>query len=81
MEQIVSSQLSFHNIGLFIHELPSFQAETVSGGYIYVHVTNISDGVNSIGNTYYIGDYGFNFHDNKIYTIDYSRSIYNWFYL
>lgn len=81
MDQIVSSQLYVHNIGLLIHELPSFQAETVSGGYIYVHVTNISDGVNSIENIYYTGDYGFNFNDNKIYTIDYSRSIYNWFYL
>lgn len=80
MNQIVITLSKFSNLGLFFQTLPPSHAEAVSGGYIYFSVMNVSDGINTVENTYR-GDYSWNFHDNKIYTIDYSRSNYNWFYL
>ncbi len=81
MAEIVSSQLHAKDVWLFLHNLTPSQSETVSGGYIFVSLNNITGGINGIENAYYLGDYSFNFHDNKIHTIDYSRSIYNWIYL
>ncbi|MBD2499244.1 hypothetical protein [Anabaena azotica] len=80
MNQIVISLPRFTSLGLFEHILSPYQAEAVAGGSIYFSVMNVSDGINTVENTYR-GDYSWNFHDNKIHTIDYSRSNYNWFYI
>lgn len=62
----------------FLHNLNLSECNTVIGGYMYFRLFNIGGGINNIENIYYTGAYSFNFHDNKIYTIDYSRSVYNW---
>jgi hypothetical protein len=81
MAKIVISYFHPTDVGIFLHNLNLSECDTVVGGYMYVNLINVSDGINSIENVYYTGTYSLNFHDNKIYTIDYSRSIYNWFYL
>jgi hypothetical protein len=80
MIQIAITLSNFTNVGLFFHNLSPHQSEAVSGGYTYFSVMNLTDGINSVENTYR-GANSFNFHDNKIYTVDYSRSNYNWFYI
>jgi hypothetical protein len=80
MSQIAVTLSRFTNLGLFSHILPPSQSEAVSGGYTSFSIMNITDGINTVENTYR-GDYSWNFHDNKIYTIDYSRSNYNWFFM
>jgi len=80
MVQIAIALSSSTDLGLFFHYLSPHQSETVSGGYTSVSVMNITGGINTTENTYR-GDYSFNYHDNKIYTVDYSRSIYNWFFV
>lgn len=81
MAGIVSSQLHPQDVWLLLHKLTPSQSETISGGYVYLSLRNITGGVNNSDNTYYTGSYSLNFHDNRFYTMDYSRSIYNWFYL
>lgn len=81
MARIVITYFHPHDLGLFIHNLSLSQCENILGGYMYFNLMNISGGINGIENVFYTGSYAFNFHDNKIYTVDYSRSIYNWFYL
>jgi len=73
----------FHptELGAFIHNLTPSQSQAVFGGYMYVNLFNGTGGINNTENTYYLGSHGINFHDNKMYTMDYSRSIFNWFYL
>lgn len=80
MAKIVIYDLHPTDVGSFIHALTPLQMETVIGGYT-ISVININGGVNNTENTYYIGSHWYNFKDNKIYTIDYSRSNYNWFYV
>ncbi len=81
MAKIVILCLHTTDLGLFMHNLNPSQCKIVVGGYINVNLMNISGGINSTDNAYYTGSDSYNFHDNKIYTMDYSRSIYNWFYL
>ncbi|BAY36897.1 hypothetical protein NIES2111_12310 [Nostoc sp. NIES-2111] len=80
MTQIAIPSAIFTNLGLFFYYLSPCQSEAISGGYTSFTVMNITDGINTVDNTYR-GDYSFNFHDNKIYTVDYSRSNYNWFFV
>lgn len=80
MTQIAIPITNFTNVRLFLHYLSPYQSEAVSGGYTSVSLINITDGINTVENTYR-GAYSFNFHDNKIYTVDYSRSNYNWFFI
>ncbi|BBD59694.1 hypothetical protein NIES2109_24850 [Nostoc sp. HK-01] len=81
MASIIISYFHPTDVEVFMYNLTLSQCEAVLGGYTYVNLINITDSVNSISNTYYLGSYAFNFHDNRIYTIDYTRSIYNFFYL
>ncbi len=81
MAKIIISYFHPTDVGLFMQNLTPSQCEAVSGGYMYFNLMNISGGINGTENVYYTGSYAFNFHDNKMYTTDYSRSIYNWFYL
>ncbi|QSJ15149.1 hypothetical protein JYQ62_25285 [Nostoc sp. UHCC 0702] len=80
MAKIVIYDLHPTDVGSFLDALTPVQMEAVIGGYT-ISVININGGVNNTENTYYEGSNWYNFKDNKIYTIDYSRSNYNWFYL
>ncbi|MDZ8079646.1 MAG: hypothetical protein RMX35_11170 [Nostoc sp. DcaGUA01] len=81
MAKIVISYFTPADLELFLYDLSPSQYESVLGGYMYLNLFNSTGGINNTENVYYLGSYGINFHDNRIYTIDYSRSIYNWFYL
>lgn len=81
MAKIVIYYFQPIELGAFIYNLTPSQSEAVFGGYMYVNLFNATDGINNTENTYYLGSHGINFHDNKMYTMDYSRSIFNWFYL
>lgn len=85
MAQIVIRVLHPHSIKTFIYNLTPEETETIAGGgYPYgFHINNITDEVNIHtigGNTWEPGgSNSLNYRDNKINTIDYSRSIYNTF--
>jgi hypothetical protein len=70
----------------FIQKLTPEEAENILGGtYPYgFHIINITDSVsiNTVGgdNTVEAGTNSVSYHDNKIHTIDYSRSNINRFY-
>jgi len=80
--------LSFHSTRsqTFIQKLTPEEAETILGGsYPYgFHIVNITDSVtiNTSGgdDTVEAGINSISYHDNKINTVDYSRSIINRFY-
>lgn len=80
MTKILTSNLHPTDVGVFLHDLTPIQASIIRGGSNSISVTNISDGVNNTENTYEGSD-SFNYRDNKIHTVDYSRSNYNWFYI
>jgi hypothetical protein len=77
MAKIAISYFHPTDLGSFIHNLNPSQCKTVLGGYMYFNLMNLTGGLNNIGNVYIASGYN----DNKIYTVDYTRSIYNWFYL
>ncbi|AFY46437.1 hypothetical protein Nos7524_0526 [Nostoc sp. PCC 7524] len=86
MAKIVITGLYINPIKTFIYNLTSEEAETIAGGgYPYgFYINNITDSVNikNSGGDNTIeagGAYSVSYHDNKINTIDYSRSIYNTF--
>lgn len=70
----------------FIHQLTLEETEAILGGsYPYgFHIVNITDSVsiNTVGgdNTVEAGINSVSYHDNKIHTVDYSRSNVNRFY-
>ncbi|RCJ30953.1 hypothetical protein A6770_20745 [Nostoc minutum NIES-26] len=80
MTKTLISDFCSTDIGLFLQDLTPVQANTVRGGSNTISVINISDGVNNTVNTYEGSD-SFNYRDNKVYTVDYSRSNYNLFYI
>jgi archaellum component FlaF (FlaF/FlaG flagellin family) len=81
MAKIIICYCHHTDLEVFINNLTLSQSQAVFGGYIYVNLFNGTGGINNAENAYYLGSHGINFHDNRIYTIDYSRSIFNWFYL
>jgi hypothetical protein len=81
MAKIVISNLHLQDISGFCNDIDLSQTDTILGGYDNIYISNYSDSVSSGGgggNTTNEGDNSYNFRDNKIYTIDYSRSNYNW---
>jgi hypothetical protein len=80
MAKIVISYFQPTDLGLFMHNLNPLQCKILLGGYMYFNLMNIGGGINNMDNVYYLGSYALNFHDNRMYTMDYSRSLYNWFY-
>ncbi|MBH8574020.1 hypothetical protein I8752_13500 [Nostocaceae cyanobacterium CENA369] len=90
MSKVIISDLRPPDVKIFMHELTPAEAETVFGGGLpYISITNITDKVtiNGSGFTKYGGDdtveggtNSTSFHDNKINTMDYSRSNYNMFF-
>ncbi|MFN6561858.1 MAG: hypothetical protein RMY28_018960 [Nostoc sp. ChiSLP01] len=83
MAKIVISTLFNSEMKRFFHKLAPGELEAILGGiYPYnFHVVNITDSVtiNPQGgdNTYEAVNHSVSYHDNKINTVDYSRSIYN----
>ncbi len=86
MSKITMLNLHYTRNQKFIQKLTPEEAETILGGiYPYgFHIVNITDSVsiNTIGgdNTIEAGTNSVSYHDNKIHTIDYSRSNINRFY-
>ena len=83
MAKIVIYDLHLPGVETFLDNLTPAQKEILLGGYSSVCITNISDSVkiNSAGDDAIEGSNSYNFRDNKIHTIDYSRSNYNWVYV
>jgi hypothetical protein len=83
MAKIVISDLHLADVETFIHNLTPAQKESLLGGHTSIYITNISDEVkiNSSGDNTIEGANSYNFRDNKVNTIDYSRSNYNWIYV
>jgi hypothetical protein len=87
MAKIVISVLHHNPIEGFIYNLNSEREDTIlGGGYPYsLYIVNITDSINfsinsSGDNTLEAaGANSTSYHDNKINTVDYSRSIYNRF--
>ncbi len=82
MDKIVIPDLHPTDVDTSIYELSSAEVKTVSGGiywggYPNIHIASFHDSVNSPSTTY---EGAGNFHDNKINTVDYSRSSYFWIY-
>ncbi|YAG15314.1 hypothetical protein NSTC745_04677 [Nostoc sp. DSM 114161] len=83
MAKIIISTLFDSEIKRFFHNLTAGQLETILGGiYPYnFHIVNTTDTVtiSSPGgdNTYEAVNHSVSYHDNKINTVDYSRTIYN----
>ncbi|MCG6135025.1 MAG: hypothetical protein MET45_10230 [Nostoc sp. LLA-1] len=83
MTKIVISALHPNSVKTVIHILTPEQAENIlGGGYPYsFHIMNVTDSItiNPSGgdNTYEAVNHSTSYHDNKIHTVDYSRSIYN----
>ncbi len=86
MSKIIVFSLLSTQSKTFIQKLTPEEAETILGGsYPYgLHIVNITDSVtiNTSGgdNTVEAGTNSLSYHDNKINTTDYSRSIINRFY-
>ncbi|BBD58895.1 hypothetical protein NIES2109_16740 [Nostoc sp. HK-01] len=83
---IISSLDSIQN-KTFIQNLTPEETETIlAGGYPYgFHIINITDSlsINAVGGDYTIEAAGINsisYHDNRIHTIDHSRSNNNSFF-
>lgn len=81
MAKIVISCFHPIDLKLFMYNLTLSKCEIIWGGYVYFNLFNGTGGINNTENVYYLGSHGINFHDNRIYTVDYSRSIVNFFYL
>jgi len=83
MAKIVIYTLLDNQIKEFFHKLTLDKLETILGGFYPAsfHIVNVTDSVviNPLGgdNTYEAINHSISYHDNKINTIDYSRSIYN----
>ncbi|MDZ8105127.1 MAG: hypothetical protein RM338_05810 [Nostoc sp. DedQUE12a] len=83
MTRIVISTLFDSEIKRFFHNLSPEKLEAILGGiYPYnFHIVNTTDSltISSPGgdNTYEAVNHSVSYHDNKINTVDYSRSIYN----
>jgi hypothetical protein len=75
MTKIAIRDFKFIEEETFLYESVSADEKTVLGGYPSIHITNITDSIDGSSTTYESNG----FHDNKIHTIDYSRSNYNWF--
>jgi hypothetical protein len=82
MVKIVLRDLHPTDVGTFLYNLNSEEMQNVLGGISINSITNNTGTVlmNTTGSNTNEGDNSFNFRDNKIYTIDYSRSIYNFFF-
>ncbi|BAT55323.1 hypothetical protein NOS3756_43020 [Nostoc sp. NIES-3756] len=86
MSKIIISDSPCNRINTFIQKLTPEEADTILGGmYPYgFKIINITDSVsiNTVGgdNTVEAGTNSISYHDNKIHTIDYSRSNINRFY-
>ncbi|QKQ75013.1 hypothetical protein FBB35_18260 [Nostoc sp. TCL240-02] len=81
MAKIVIFNLCLDDVETFCNPLYLVQLDTIFGGVNNVYIKNFSDSVNigvSGSSTTNEGANSYNFRDNKIYTIDYSRSNYNW---
>ncbi|MBH8574022.1 hypothetical protein I8752_13510 [Nostocaceae cyanobacterium CENA369] len=79
MTKMLVPNLHTTNLELLLQNLTPAQANSIHGGSSSIYLTNISDGVNNTENTSQGSD-AFNYNNNKINTVDYSRSNYNWFY-
>ncbi|MBD2610045.1 MAG: hypothetical protein RMY62_002135 [Nostoc sp. ZfuVER08] len=83
MAKIVIYTLLDNQIKEFFHKLTLEKLEAILGGFYPAgfHIVNITDsvGINPQGgdNTYEAVNHSISYHDNKINSIDYSRSIYN----
>jgi hypothetical protein len=86
MPKITIFSLHYTRSQKFIEKLTPEEAEAIFGGtYPYgFHIINITDSVsiNTSGGDYTVeaGTNSVSYHDNKIHTIDYSRSNINRFY-
>lgn len=81
MEQLVISDLHPTDLGIFLYDLDPAQMKTVLGGILWdgdpnVRILTIHGDVNSTSTTY---EGAGNSHDNKINTVDYSRTTYVWY--
>ncbi|MFN6570914.1 hypothetical protein [Dendronalium sp. ChiSLP03b] len=77
---IIISDLHPPEVETFIHDVTPAQAETIIGGYSpYIYITNITDtvNINSQGDTTIEGTDSISYRENKVNTVDFSRSNYN----
>ncbi|MBD6619475.1 hypothetical protein FNW02_27525 [Komarekiella sp. 'clone 1'] len=84
MAKIVIFDFHLSDIGTFIHELASAEAETLSGGasvtgspYTVARILTIHDGINRVETNYTAGG---GIHDNNYNSIDNSDQVYIWAY-
>ena len=76
MAKIFIYELHPHDVSTFVHVVAPAQLETILGGFGYPSITNVSDEfkINSSGDNTIEGAGSYNFRDNKINTLDKSRS-------
>ena len=94
MTAIVINDLHPKKLQTFIHDLETTEIGVLTGGIFWgsypnlglfpnlpgisgIYITTIYDGLNTISNTY---EGAGSYHDNKINTIDYSRTANAWIY-
>lgn len=81
MDKLVISDLHPTDVDSFLYDLYPAKAKTILGGllsdqYPNARILTIHGDTNSRATTY---EGAGNYHDNKINTVDYSRSTYVWY--
>jgi hypothetical protein len=78
MAKILIYKLHPDDVRTFVHVATPAQLETILGGFGYPCITNVTDNlkINSFGDNTIEGSNSYNYRDNKVNTVDYSRSNY-----